>query len=151
MTRRPIGLALTLALAGAPGASAAEPSPGPEGDRRGRICVAALPKHAAEIDRESRSRKPRREYTYRFAVRIDSRDWVEVPRENPLPIEGIPVAGSHTLQIRDGDKLIESFNFTFEEKRGLDLCLRYTPWYQTWQLEPPAPRAWWCKCETAAR
>jgi hypothetical protein len=145
-----IYLALALALAGSSGAAAAEPAPGPEGGRAGRICVAALPKHAAEIDREYRGRKPRRQYTYRFAVKVDSQDWVDLPKEDPLPIEGIPVDGTHTLQIRDGDRVIESFTFTFEEKRGLDLCLRYTPWYQTWQLDPPSPRAWWCKCGGAA-
>src|SRR6266850_5492130 len=101
-TRRMIGVALALALIVAPGASAAEPAPGPGAERAGRVCVAALPKHAAEIDREYRGRKPRRQYTYRFSVRIDSRDWFEVPKEDPLAIEGIPAYGKHTLQIRDG-------------------------------------------------
>ncbi len=68
-----------------------------------------------------------------------------------MAIEDIPVGQNHALQIRDGDRLIESIPFTFEEKSGRDLCLRYTPWYQTWRLDPPSPRAWWCKCEDRAK
>lgn len=63
-----------------------------------------------------------------------------------MPIDGIPLEKRHTLEIRDADQLIESVSFTFEEMRGPELCLRYTPWYQTWQLDPPLPRSWWCRC-----
>ena len=141
---------ITLALAPAAllGLLAGEPA---KVGGAGRICVAPLPKQAAEIDKEYRGRKPRREYTYRFAVKVDAGDWVELPREHGQAIEGIPAGRSHTVQVRDGDQLIETFSFTFEEKHALDLCLSYTPWYQTWRLEPPPPRAWWCKCEERAK
>ncbi len=148
---RTTAVALAFALAGTLDTFAGESHATPQEDQAGRICVATLPEHAAEIDREARRSKPRREYTYRFSVRLDSREWIEVPKERGVAIEDIPVGQNHALQIRDGDRLIESIPFTFEEKSGRDLCLRYTPWYQTWRLDPPSPRAWWCKCEDRAK
>jgi len=117
----------------------------------GRICVARLPKNAAEIDRDPARKKARREYTYRFSVEIGDRDWVEVPREEGALIQGLPTGQRHAVTIRDGDQVIESFSFTFEEKGNTELCLSYTPWYQTWRLDAPRPKAWWCKCEVAGR
>ena len=117
----------------------------------GRICVARLPKNAAEIDRDPARKKARREYAYQFTVKVGDRDWVEVPREEGVLIQDLPTGQRHTVTIRDGDRVIESFPFTFEEKESTELCLSYTPWYQTWRLDAPRPKAWWCKCETAGR
>ena len=146
-----ISLALAFVLAGTLDTFAAESHATPQEVRTGRICVATLPEHAAEIDREYRGHKPRRDYTYKFSVKLDSREWVEVPKEHGVAIEDIPLGQDHALQVRDGDRLIESISFTFEEKRSRELCLRYTPWYQTWHLDPPSPRAWWCKCAERAK
>jgi hypothetical protein len=120
---------------------------GPGAEGSGQICVAELPKKAAEIDRDPARRKTRREYTYEFSVKIDDRPWVKVPIEDGVLIRDLPTGRPHTVTIRDRDREIESFTFTFEEKGSGRLCLSYTPWYQTWRLEAPRPRAWWCKCE----
>ena len=126
-----ISLALAFVLAGTLDTFAAESHATPQEVRTGH--------------------KPRRDYTYKFSVKLDSREWIEVPKEHGVAIEDIPLGQDHALQVRDGDRLIESISFTFEEKRSRELCLRYTPWYQTWHLDPPSPRAWWCKCAERAK
>jgi len=143
-------LVSVLLLSGPRGTQAAGEAAGQEERAAGRICVAALPKNAAEIDREYRGRKPRRQYTYRFTVRVDSGTWIEIPKEDPLPIDGIATGQRHTLEIRDADQLIESLPFVIEGKGARELCLRYTPWYQTWQLGPTLPRSWWCRCDKSS-
>ena len=127
---------------------AAEDTSEPVVGNTGRICVASLPTNAADIDRDPARSKTRRDYTYQFSVKVDSGGWVKVPSDKGVLIQDIPTGQRHTVTIRDGDRVIESFPFTFESKGNTELCLRYTPWYQTWHLDPPLPKAWWCKCET---
>jgi hypothetical protein len=151
LRRRPTGLRgtrlpLAVILIACLGWGVAHAS-GTAADRTGQICVAKLSKNAAEIDRDPARRKTRRDYTYEFSVKIDDRAWVKVPIEDGVLIQDLPTGRRHRVTIRDGDREIESFTFTFEEKGSVQLCLSYTPWYQTWRLESPRPKAWWCKCE----
>jgi hypothetical protein len=64
----------------------------------------------------------------------------------PTLIAGLDLRKRHLMVIRDSSQPIESFYFTFESRGSSRLCVSYTPWYQTWQLDPPRPRAWWCDC-----
>ena len=145
-----ITLALVLVALVMTGASWAAPASESGTRKTGQVCVAKLPKNAAKMDRDPVREEKRRDYTYNFSVRIGKRDWVKVPGEKGVLIRDISTGRRHTVIIRDGDRVIESFAFTFEEKGAARLCLSYTPWYQTWRLEAPPPKAWWCKCEAPA-
>lgn len=116
---------------------------GEGGEVRGRICVAPVPGDAMDLDAETGNR---RGYgSYEFSVRIDRREWVRVPTDEPRRIEGIELGKEHLVSIRQDDRLIESFWFTFEDRGGPDQCLWYGPWHQAWVLEPPGNRLW-CQC-----
>ena len=109
----------------------------------GRICVAPVRDDAKSLDAETGNR--RGYVSYEFSVRIDREEWFRVPADGPRWIRGIDLGRKHLVSIRDGDRLIESFWFTFEGRGGPELCLSYGPWYQTWLLEPPFNRPW-CQC-----
>lgn len=139
-------LVLILALSVRPAPSAQEsPGDSPPQDV-GSICVAPLPRHAEELDHDYPGGKAPREFTYRFSVQIDQAEPVDVADDDPLRVAGLELSRTHQVIIRDDGTKIASLRFTFEE-RGHDLCLSYTPWYQTWQLDPPRPGAWWCRCD----
>ena len=104
----------------------------------GSICVA--PVKGTGDDREHVSDS--------FAVRIDDRDWVAVPRERPALIPDLPIDGKHLVRIRDGRKQIESFRFDFKEFSSRDLCLWYKSWYSTWSLWDAADGGSKCRCTT---
>ena len=133
---RPLAILAFSALTGV--VAAEEPT------ARGTICVAPMPDKATILDAETGNR--RGYISYEFTVRLDKGEWIEVPRDKPFKTEGIDLDKKHLLSIRDGDRLIESFWFTFDGRGGANLCLSYKPWYQTWLLEPPLYRPW-CQCE----
>jgi hypothetical protein len=112
----------------------------------GFICLATLPNSAQAQDHDYPGGKAPREYQYKFAVQFDEGERVEIPRDTPHPVSGLAARKNHVVRIYDADRLIESFSFTFEARGAKELCLSYTPWYQTWQLDPPRPGAKWCKC-----
>ena len=113
----------------------------------GSICIAALPKNAREIDHDLPGGRALREYSYSFAVQLDSRKPVQVRTDSPTLLEHITIGKQHRIVIRDAGKAIESFRFTFEKRGSPNLCLWYGPWYQTWSLEPVTPAAKECLCE----
>jgi hypothetical protein len=91
----------------------------------------------------------KREHTYEFSVQIDKNEPIVIPKSGPPQlVSDIALGGPHLVILRDGGDVIESFRFTFESRGGSHLCLSYTPWYQTWQLDPPRPGASWCRCES---
>jgi len=114
----------------------------------GQICVAPLPENVEALDRDMPRGVPqRREAQYQFSVAVDNLAPVMVPTGSmPRLITDVAVGSRHLIVIRDGREVIESFDFTFEERGSAELCLQYTPWYQTWQLEPPRRGARWCRC-----
>ena len=105
----------------------------------GRICIAPLPKGAKEADHDYPDGRAPREYSYEFTIQVDERPPVSVPADDPVVIAGLDNSEKHLVEIRDGDQLIESFWFTFAKRGAGDLWLTYTPWYQTWSLEPARP------------
>lgn len=109
----------------------------------GSICIAPVRDDATTLDAETANR--RGYVSYEFSVKVDEGDWIRVPSDKPRPIKNVEGDDKHLVQIRDGDRLIESFWFTFEDRGGDSLCLSYKPWYQTWMLGPPANRSW-CDC-----
>ncbi len=117
-------------------------------DAVGSVCVAPLPRDARRSDHDMRDGKPqRREPRYQFSVSIDGRDAVPIELGGqPRLIEDLAVGRRHKVVIRDGRETSGSFWFTFESRGSRRLCLSYGPWYQTWQLEAPRPRATWCRC-----
>ncbi len=119
------------------------------GEREGRVCVAPLPQDVSRADRDLAGGKPqKREPQYKFTVAIDGGTPVRIDEgAGPRSIGGLVSGRRHRVVIRDDGETIESFWFTFEAKGSDDLCLAYTPWYQTWQLDPPRPGAKWCRCE----
>jgi hypothetical protein len=115
----------------------------------GRICLAPLADDAKALDHDMPGGVPqKRTQLYEFSVRIDDREAVPVPRksESSRFIDDLDPLSRHLIAIQDGGKVIESFWFTFEQRGGSDLCLTYTPWYQTWQLEPPRRKSSECRC-----
>lgn len=113
-------------------------------DRHGSICLAPVRDDATSIDAETANR--RGYVSYEFSVRIDDGDWVALPTEKPRRLSGFALDRKHLVRIRDGERLIESFWFTFDGRGGPELCLSYKSWYQTWLLEEPFDRPW-CQCE----
>ena len=107
-------------------------SPGGGG---GSVCVAALPENARTVDHDYPGGKAPREYSYNFSVQIDQSPPVKITSKASR-VDGLALNRRHTVKIFDAGKLIESFHFTFRKRDRMSLCLRYTPWYQTWQLEP---------------
>jgi hypothetical protein len=115
----------------------------------GTICVAPLPDHAESSDHDTGDGKPqRREPAYEFTVEFDRGEAIPIAKGQPARlVTGLQLGESHLVVIRDAGVVIESFRFTFESRGDSRLCLTYTPWYQTWQLDPPRPGASWCRCE----
>ena len=110
----------------------------------GSICIAPVRDDAGTLDTGAGNR--RGYVSYEFNVRIDQGDWVNIPADKPLRIKAIDLGKKHLISIRDGNRIVESFWFTFEARRGTNLCLFYRPWYQTWVLELPGNRPW-CQCK----
>ena len=115
----------------------------------GSVCVATLdPDKARRDDHDMPDGRPqRRGHSYKFSVQIDELAPVEVPVNAPVLISGLDARERHRVIVRDDDIRIESFFFSFADGTALELCLSYTPWYQTWQLDPPRPGTPWCRCE----
>lgn len=115
----------------------------------GQVCVAALPPRAKQTDHDlSGGKAQRREPSYLFSVQIGVGDRVELSRSGKAAlVSGLSPGQRHKVLIRDGAEVIESFSFTFEEKRSQRLCLAYTPFYQTWSLEPARSNFSGCRCE----
>jgi hypothetical protein len=88
---------------------------------------------------------PRGHFSDAFAVKIDDRDWVAVPRQPPKLIADIALEGRHVVRIRDGKRQTESFRFDFGDFASRDLCLWYKPWYSTWSLTD-ARQGYGCRC-----
>lgn len=116
---------------------------------RGSICVAPLPSHARTMDHDYPGGKAPREFRYQFSVQVGQGNRMPLPASSPVVITGLDTAKRHRVRIRDGEKVIESFSFTFAERGSSRLCLSYMPWYQTWSLERPGKRPW-CKCQNSA-
>jgi hypothetical protein len=114
--------------------------------KQGSICVAPLPVKARESDHDYPEGKAPREFTYNFAIRVDDRKGVALPTHAAIRIDALELRRKHRVRISDGNRTIESFSFTFEARGSRNLCLSYTPWYQTWSLEPPGLRPW-CNCK----
>lgn len=104
----------------------------------GSICIAAV-----EDDGLQRSH-----YSEKFAVRIDGDAWTGVPfgRQPPTWIGDIPAQGKHLVSIRDGEKRIESFRFSFDDYGSTALCLWYKQWYGSWSLSPADQYPTFCRC-----
>ena len=113
-------------------------------DSGGSICVAPIDEKSVVLDTETGNQ--RGYISYEFNFRIDKGPWVSLPLEKPKLLPGIDSDKKHLMTIRGGERIIESFWFTFEGRGGPELCLSYKPWYQTWLLEPPYDRPW-CRCE----
>jgi hypothetical protein len=114
-----------------------------EGQQAGRICLAPNPEEAMALDADTGNTEGYR--SYEFAVRIDDGQWHDLPSGKPRWLPDVDLAGKHLAAIREGERVVESFWFTFQERGGPVLCLSYTPWYQTWLFEPPRSRPW-CRC-----
>lgn len=114
---------------------------------RGTICIAPLPKDAKITDRDIPGKQTRK-YTYNFNVQIDSMNAISVTENSNHFIENLDIVNKHLVIIRDGENIIESFWFSFEDKESTNLCLFYVPWYQTWLLDPLLYNRPWCKCQS---
>ncbi|MGV8042600.1 MAG: hypothetical protein AB2L07_21970 [Thermoanaerobaculaceae bacterium] len=118
-------------------------------EKQGDICLSALPKNASEIDHDYPGGKAPREFQYEFSVQIDQGERVAVPIDEPVLIQELATEKRHLVRIWDTNELIASFRFTFAETGGNHLCLYYTPWYQTWKLEPVRKGLRWCRCKSS--
>lgn len=111
----------------------------------GTVCIAPVTEDMRKEDRgDPRGLHPRRELD--FSVEIDKSARVRVPDEKPVVIRNLDLKAKHIVKIRDGEKIIESFYFSFRARHSSSLCLAYGPWYETWDLSLPGRRRW-CKCE----
>jgi len=110
----------------------------------GRVCIAPLDvERARQLDHDYPDGRAPREFRYEFSVQFDTAAPIDVPADEAVLVT-FDTGRRYQVQIRDAGRIIESFYFTFEE-RGLELCLSYSPWYQTWQLDPP--RSWIKACD----
>ncbi len=117
----------------------------------GGVCIAPISSHAERVDHDMPGGVPqKRRHTYEFTVQIDKSQPLAIPGagSKPILLGGLSRTDRHLVTIRDAGKLIESFWFKFDERGADRLCLSYTPWYQTWQLDPPRRGASWCRCES---
>ena len=113
--------------------------------RTGTVCIAPVTDAMIAADRgDPRGPSPRRDF--HFNVQFDNGKRVDVPRVKGLPMSGLAIGKRHLVRIRDGEKLIESFFFTFKDRGSTNLCLSYGPWYETWDLSAPGRRRW-CRCQ----
>lgn len=135
-----IAISLAFAAAAESGTLAAD---------TGQVCLAPLPDQAKQLDHDFEDGHPqRREPHYEFTVEFDEADPVAVPLDGePLLLPEMPAGIRHRVTIRDRGERIESFFFTFGSRGSKRLCLSYKPWYQTWSLDPPRPKASWCACK----
>ena len=115
----------------------------------GVICVAPLPRNAREIDHDMPGGVPqRRQHSYEFTIQVDDGQRVRISTSGePTLIDGLDYGKRHLVTIRDGQDVIESFWFSFPSRGSSRLCLEYGPWYQTWLLDPPAPKNKACRCD----
>jgi len=113
----------------------------------GSICVAPLPLDVKAQDKQNPSF---RQFSYRFAIQVDSRKPVEMTRKSGIRIEELDLTTRHVVRIWDGRTVVESFRFTFAERGGTDLCLWYRAGRQTWILEPPHADHERCRCTEKA-
>jgi len=112
----------------------------------GSICVAAVTTQMRESDHGDPTGRRPRILKYEFSIQIDSRERLVVPKDKPQRLVGFDLKKRHAVKIFDGADLIESFFFTFKNQGAENLCLFFTPFYQTWSLQPPDRRPW-CKCK----
>ena len=115
---------------------------------QGSICVLTLdPKNAAIGGAESDNSEG---YTsYRFSLRIDNGPWISVPKDKPTLIDEIDAGTKHLLTLREDERVVESFWFTFDGRGSSELCFGYGYFHQTWQLHPPRGRKG-CGCRSEA-
>jgi len=113
----------------------------------GTVCLAPLQEGARAADHDSPDGKAGREYAYRFTVQIDSRPPVAVTEGmSPTAVKDLDTSTKHRVVIRDEDRVIETFSFTFQGRGSLYLCLWYKTGYQTWSLTPYQSGRTWCQC-----
>ena len=105
----------------------------------------------ARGDSPARNRRdPTRGYTsYRFSLRIDNGPWISVPKDKPTLIDEIDAGTKHLLTLREDERVVESFWFTFDWRGSSELCFGYGYFHQTWQLHPPRGRKG-CGCRSEA-
>jgi len=99
--------------------------------RTGTVCLAALPPNARELDWLASARGEH--FKYKFWVSVDGGRAVDVGA-TAKTLEPISLAGKHRIGIFDAGSAVTSFRFTFAERGGSPLCLRYSPGFQTWSL-----------------
>src|SRR5688500_11835688 len=85
-------------------------------ERKGSICIAPLPEGARQLDHDYPGGKALREYSYEFAIQIDDRKRVPVPDTTSHLLGGLALGTRHRARIYDGNRVIESFFFTFERR-----------------------------------
>ncbi len=124
---------VTLSILVAAGVRAEEPV---SEDETGSICLAPV-KHDGD---------PRGYVSEQFGVRVDDGPWTAVPADAPRRIPDLALQDKHLVSIRDGDKMIESFWFRFDDFQSRDLCLWYKSWYRTWSLWHAADGGRKCRC-----
>ena len=115
------------------------------GGAAGTVCIATFSEADRNTGGDTGGTRPLEQVTYLFSVQFDDGPRTNVPASEPVAI-ALTTGQRHLVRIFDGDRLIESFHFTFESRGSTYLCLSYGDYYQTWQLEPPLPAAKWCRC-----
>jgi len=86
-----------------------------------------------------------------YSIQVDQDAPIELSRSEAKWVRGLAIEGRHRLLIRADGKDIESFHFTFADRRSNELCLFMKSLYRTWILSPVAETGDWCPCGTGSR
>ena len=100
----------------------------------GSICVAPFAEAMRRVDQRDSSGNRPTSYTYQFSVQVDEQDPVEIQNEHGTEIAGLDSETKHVIILRDAERRVAAFPFTFATRGTDKLCFHYDPVFHTWLL-----------------
>ena len=82
-----------------------------------------------------------------YQVQIDKKVKVMVSNFDKLKISGLATNKKHLVKIIGDGKVVESFQFGFNEFSSKNLCLWFNSLYETWRLWNAKDKGKSCNCK----
>ena len=83
----------------------------------------------------------------KYTIQVDQLPPVSSDPKRTVRIEGIPLNGSHLVQIRGDGKIVESFKFAFTDEDPGHRALIFRSLYETWSVWSGRQARAFCKCK----
>jgi hypothetical protein len=110
----------------------------------GSICVAPVASRpvgkALELGQVSNRE------SYRFTIRISGHGEVTPSTSQSLHVGSLDLGKTRTIEIRNGGTPFASFSTRYPDSQHPDMCLWFSPMYQTWSLSSRTTRVGGCTC-----